>query len=159
MRFPPALSRALVVCALMALAGPARAEPRRHALYLEAGGKGGLWGLGYDAELGHRLGLGAAASFTVLDREHITVLSPYLAVRLLGQGHHRWFVHAGPTLTRVATPSPVPEWSGTASTKLSGELSSGWEYRGRLLFRMFGMLAVGERGAAPWLGASVGWTL
>jgi hypothetical protein len=162
-----------MVVALCALAGVARAEdgaaaalvtrpppaPARHAIYLDALGKGGLWAVGYDYQLGPWLGGGAALSFVVLDGQRVTSVSPYLAIHPLGRDRHRWFVHAGPQLVHVATPSPVPEWSGDSSTGLGAEVSSGYEYRRGLLVRLYGMVAVGRGGAAPWLGASVGWTL
>jgi hypothetical protein len=147
--------------ALLAASAGARAEPppRRHAVYLEVLGKGGLWGAGYDVHLSRRFACGATLSFYVLDHERVTSLSPYLAAILAGGARHRWFAHAGPAFVHVATPSPVPEWPGTSRSGLGAELSSGYEYRDRLLVRVFGMATVGRGGAAPWLGASLGWTL
>ncbi len=71
---------------------------------------------------------------------------------------HRWFIQAGPQLVRRVTPSPVPEWDGMSETAVSGELSTGYEYRDKIVVRVYGMAAVGER-LVPWLGASIGWTL
>lgn len=135
------------------------ARPRRHAAYLEILGKGGLWGVGYDYQARDWLGFGAVASFYVLDGQRVSSLSPYVALHPLGRGRHRWFVHAGPQLVRVSTPSPVPEWAGTSTTGVGAELCTGYEYRGRVLWRVFVMGAVGSGGATPWLGASIGWTL
>jgi len=135
-----------------------RPAPRRHAAYLELLGKGGLWGIGYDFQYSRWLGGGVAGSFYVLDGQRVSSLSPYLAIEPLGSGHHRWFVHAGPQLYRVATPSPVPEWSGTSSTGLGAALSTGYEYRNHLLVRVFAMGVAGKHGVAPWLGASLGWS-
>ena len=58
---------------------------------------------------------------------------------------------------RVATRSPVPEWDGDRTTGVGAELSSGWEYRRGVLVRVYGMVAAGKGGAAPWLGSSIGW--
>jgi hypothetical protein len=146
---------AVLVCAL---AGGAGAEERPHALYLELLGKGGLGGVGYDLELSARYGAGAAASFYVLDDQRILSFSPYASIRLLGDACHRWFVHAGPQVARVAVRSPVPEWPGTTSTGVGAELSSGWEYRNRVLVRVYAMAAAGRGGVQPWIGVSVGWT-
>lgn len=159
------LAVAIAAAALLA-ATRARAEPpsvsapaRRHAVYVEVLGKGGMWGLGWDYQRSRWLGVGLAASFYVLDDQQILSASPYLAAHPLGRARHRWFVHAGPQLVRVATPSPVPEWSGTATTGLGAELSTGYEYRHRILLRISAMAAVGDGGVVPWIGGSLGWTL
>jgi hypothetical protein len=142
-------------------AAPAAAPPasHRHAVFVEALGKSGLWGLGYDYQLGRRFAVGGVASFYVLNGERVTSISPYAAAYPLGTGHHRLFVQLGPQLVRLSTPSPVPEWNGAASTGVGAELSSGWEYRDHVLVRLFGMATASRRGVQPWLGASLGWTL
>jgi hypothetical protein len=150
---------ALWVIAAIGRPGAVRAEEPRSAVYVEVLGKGGLWGLGVDHQHGRWLGGGLAGSFYVLDDQRVMALSPYLAAHPLGRGRHRWFVHTGPQLVRVSTPSPVPEWNGVASTGLGAQLSTGYEYRHRVLFRLSAMVVVGEGGVAPWLGASLGWTL
>jgi len=136
-----------------------RTAPRRHAIYLEALGKGGVWGLGYALALRPRLAVGLVASFTALDGQHMTALAPSLTVYPLRTVRHRWFVDAGPQLVHLVTPSPVPEWSGTSSTGVGGQLSTGYEYRRGVLVRTFAMLVVGRGGVAPWLGVDLGWTL
>jgi hypothetical protein len=146
-----------VIIALAIACGSARAEPR-HAIYGELFGKGGLWGAGYDVQLAPRFAIGAVASYYVLGGDHYLTLAPYVAAYPLLRGHHRWFVHAGPQIVRRATPSPVPEWDGMTTTAVSGELSSGYEYRSRVLVRVYGMASVGDR-FAPWLGVSFGWSL
>lgn len=153
--------RAAVVGLLLLVGTSAsvRADERPHALYLDLLGKGGLWGVGYDYQANKWLGGGVAVSYFVLDGEHVQSMSPYLAAHPFGRGRHRWFVHLGPQLYRVSTPSPVPEWSGTSSMGIGAELTTGWEYRDHLLVRVFGMVTVGEGGVAPWLGVSLGWTL
>ena len=150
----------VAVVALMLDVADASAEPAvSHAAYVELFGKGGLWGVGYDAQFHEHLAVGAAASFYVIDGQRVFSVSPYLAAYPLGEGRHRWFLHAGPQLVRVSTPSPVPEWDGTSSTGIGGELSSGYEYRHGLLVRVFAMGTIGKGGLAPWLGVSLGWSL
>lgn len=163
-------ARLAIVAALVTsclLGTDARAEPtvvrksaqrrRPHAVYLELLGKGGLWGVGYDLQLGGRFGVGGTVSYTVLDDQRLFTVSPYLAAYPLGGRRHRWFVHAGPQLVHLSTPSPVPEWSGTSSTGVGVEVSTGYEYRARLLVRTFVMGVAGQGGVAPWLGVSIGW--
>ncbi len=132
--------------------------PRRHAVYLELLGRGGLWGVGYDYQINRWLGAGATASFYVLDSQRVTALSPYMALYPLGHGHHRAFLHVGPQFMHVATPSPVPEWNGTSSSGVGAALSAGYEYRNHILVRIYAMGVAGRGGATPWLGASLGWT-
>jgi hypothetical protein len=45
-----------------------------------------------------------------------------------------------------------------SETAINGELSSGYEYRSRVLLRVYAMGAIGDR-FVPWVGASIGWTL
>lgn len=168
---------ALCVCAAMMIASavPARAhaddpsptevaattrEPARsprHAIFLELLGKGGLWGLGYTHQLHPRLAVGGVASFTLLDGQRIYAVSPSLTAYLVGTHRHRWFVDAGPQFVRISTPSPVPEWSGTSSNGVGGQVATGYEHRSHVLVRAFAMAAFGKGGIAPWLGADVGW--
>ncbi|MCC7000266.1 MAG: hypothetical protein IT370_37045 [Deltaproteobacteria bacterium] len=143
------------------LAGRGNArQARPHAVYAELLGKGGLWGLGYDFQLLRHVAIGGVAStYTVGSREQVFTLSPYLTGYLAGAARHRWFMQLGPQIIHLRRPSPVPEWPGTSSTGLGGELSTGYEFRGSALFRVFVMGAVGKGGAAPWLGMSLGFTL
>jgi hypothetical protein len=136
----------LIAVSLLATARPAAAD-RHHALYLEVGGKGGLWGIGWDVLLGARVGAGVTASYYVIDDEQVLSVSPYLAL-----------IHAGPQLVSWTVRSPVPEWDGASSFGVGAELSSGYEYRDHLLFRAFGMVAAGRGRVAPWIGISLGWT-
>ncbi len=143
------------------LARPAFAEPppRRHAAYVELLGKGSLWGAGYDYQVSRWLAFGAVASFFVVRGEQIVSFSPYLGGYPLGHGRHRLFAQTGPLVVHKETPSPVPEWPGTSDTGVAAELSLGYEYRGPILLRGYGMLSAGKGGVYPWLGLSVGWAL
>ncbi|HSD91166.1 MAG TPA: hypothetical protein VLB44_26770, partial [Kofleriaceae bacterium] len=104
-------------------------KPRQHAIYVEGLGKGGVWGLGYEHRLGNRLGIGAVGSFTMLSHQRVYSLTPYVLAYPVRGKHHSWFADVGPTFVRIATPSPVPEWSGSATNGIGGEVSTGWEYR------------------------------
>jgi len=155
----PPLSAWLRCAAVIVLATRvAAAEPERpHAIYLDLLGKGGVWGAGYDWQPAPRFALGATASYYLLGGDRVASLCPYAAAYPVIRGHHRWFVQAGPQVVRRTTPSPVPQWQGMTTTGYGGELSSGYEYRNKLLVRGYAMATVGEH-VAPWLGASVGWT-
>lgn len=149
--------RRLIVPMVIALLGGAARADDRHTVYAELFGKGGLYGLGYDVRLGERFAVGAVASYYVLGGDRFTTVAPYVAAYPVGE-RHRWFVQVGPQLVRRVTPSPVPEWDGMSETALSGELSTGYEYRDKIVLRVYGMAAVGAR-FVPWLGGSIGWTL
>lgn len=135
------------------------AETRRHAVFVEAFGRGGIWGLGYGLQLGRRFGVGAVVSASPHDGQRLLSFAPYVTAYPVGGARHRWFVDAGPQVVHLSTPSPVPEWDGTSSTGLGGHLATGYELRARVLVRAFVMVVVGDDGAAPWFGADIGWTL
>lgn len=147
----------MVACALATTS--ASAEPRRHTLYVELLGKGGTWGLGYDYQLTDRWRLGAVGSANVVDGERLLSFTPYLAASILKHGAHSWYVDGGPHIANVSTMSPVPEWHGASSTGVGFDMSTGYEVRDGIVVRVFAMLAVGENGVWPWVGASIGWQL
>jgi hypothetical protein len=129
---------------------------RRHSIYLEGLGKGGLWGLGYGYQFSKRVAIGGVASMWMLDGQRVYTASPFLTVYPAGTARHRLFVDVGPQVIRVSTPSPVPEWMGTSSTGVGGQVSLGYERRGPLLVRAFAMCVAGEKGVAPWIGIDMG---
>lgn len=138
----------------------APAHRARHAIYVEAFGRaGGVAGLGYGYQLARRVGVGAVGSIELLDGQRLYALSPFVTLYPVGGARHRWFVEVGPHLARLVTPSPVPEWSGTSSNGIGGQLTTGYEYRRRVLTRVFAMVEVGRGGVAPWFGVDLGWTL
>ncbi len=142
--------------------GPPASPTRRarHAIYVEALGRaGGVAGLGYGYQISRRLGVGAVGSINLLDGQRLYSLSPFVTLYPVGGARHRWFVEAGPHLARLVTPSPVPEWSGTSSNGVGGQLTTGYEYRRHVLTRVFAMVEVGRGGVAPWFGVDLGWSL
>ncbi len=145
-----------VVLGVTATALPASAE-RTNGVYAEVLGKGGLWGLGYDHRVHHRFSVGAVGSAYSIEGQRYVTLSPYLGAYLLRSGRSAWFADAGAQVVHAWAPSPVPEWMGTSSTGVGGILSTGYEFRGRLLYRVFAHGAIGKGGAVPWLGTSIGW--
>lgn len=147
----------IAVVVIACAASTARAEPARHAAYIDVLGKAGLWGLGYDYELAPRFAVGAVGSYYVLGGDHYTAFAPYATVYPVGTGHLRALVQLGPQFVRHVTPSPVPEWMGMTSQHGGAALCAGVEYRHGVLVRLYGMLSIGEH-VAPWLGVSVGWS-
>lgn len=133
-------------------------DSRPHVVYVDALGRGGLWGLGYEYMAWKRFALGVTGSFYQLDDERYITLSPYLSYYPLSLEKHRWYMQLGPQFIRESTVSPVPEWNGIASSHFSGAFTTGYEYRSRFLLRVYGMAIVGSSGVLPWTGASVGWT-
>ena len=142
--------------------GPPASPTRRarHAIYVEALGRaGGVAGLGYGYQISRRVGVGAVGSINLLDGQRLYSLSPFVTLYPVGGARPRWFVEAGPHLARLVTPSPVPEWSGTSSNGVGGQLTTGYEYRRHVLTRVFAMVEVGRGGVAPWFGVDLGWSL
>lgn len=136
----------------------APAKPRDHAIYLELGGRAGLWGVGYDWQFHRRFAVGAAASYYSFDGDRISTLAPYVAAYPIDRGRHRGFVQLGVGLSRRTTPSDFAEWGGYSTDTLGPELCAGYEYRNHVLIRAYAM-AKREDHLLPWLGASFGWTL
>lgn len=150
---------AISACALVLGSGAAAAlADGRHAMYVDALGKGGLYGVGYDAMLARRFAVGAVASYYVLGGDRFLRAAPYVAVYPWRGARHGGFVQAGPLWVRQHTPSPGPEWTGRTTLSLDAEVSVGYEYRHRILARAYVMGAVGAR-FAPGIGASVGWAM
>jgi len=133
-------------------------ETKRNALYVELLGKGGTWGLGFSHQLHRRFAIGAVGSYSVLDGQRMLTLSPSITAYPFGVRRHRLFVDVGPQLVYLQTPSPVPEWMGTSEVGAGGQLSTGYEHRGEMIFlRAFVMGVAGKSGVAPWLGVDLGW--
>jgi hypothetical protein len=156
---PPGLAAAEPSAAVRAPPPSASDAPPRHDLYLEALGRGGVWGAGYTYHWRPRVAFGAVASFTIIDGQRLVSLSPYVELYPVRGRHHGWFVDVGPQLVHLSTPSPVPEWAGTSDTGVGVELATGYEYRAAIFARAFAMVAAGTEGIAPWLGADIGFSL
>ena len=138
------------------IASQEQATTRKHSLYLEIFGKGGLYGVGYDYRWKRLVGVGVVASAYQIGSERTLSLSPYLSLYPLRRGHHSWFAQAGPRLVTSKVNSPVPGWEGDRSTSMGAQLSSGYEYENRILMRAFVMAVAGQGGVSPWAGVSVG---
>jgi hypothetical protein len=146
-----------LVSTLICAAPPREAEAERDtAVYAEVLGKGGLWGVGFDYRLRRRIFVGAVVSTYHLEGEWVAAFCPYFGYHIIRSGHHAWFADVGPRLVHTWSDSDVPEWDGSSSTGVGNGLSTGYEYRGRLLARVYIEGVVGKGGALPWLGASVG---
>ncbi len=161
------MSRVFLAVALLAAPVSAAADPEihatatataDHAIYLDILGRAGLWGIGYDWQPHRWFALGAVASYYSFDGDRVTTFAPYVAAYPIGRGHHRGFLQLGGSLVRRVTPSPVPEWNGVTTYQVGTAMCAGYEYRNGFLFRVYAMASRGDH-LAPWLGASVGWTL
>jgi hypothetical protein len=67
------------VLAVVLLAGTARADD---VVYVEALGKAGAYGIGYEHVMTGRLSFGVAASYITVSDQQITTVAPYLRRRL-----------------------------------------------------------------------------
>jgi hypothetical protein len=133
------------------------ARPSRHLFYVEALGKGGLYGVGYEYSATPWLSIGGAASFSQIRDAQTFTVSPYLHFTALQGKRHALFAEVGAILAHERVPSPVMDWDGMSDTGGGGFASLGWEYRrGHFVFRMSGGVVAGEGGLAPMLGISIG---
>jgi hypothetical protein len=145
---------ALALLVVAALAGRARADD---ILYVEALGKAGPYGLGYEHSIDKRIAIGAAASFISLEGQQLYTFAPYIHGTLVGAHRHRLFTELGAVLAHSRIPSPVSDWDGMTDTGGGGFLSLGYEYtRGHFLVRASGSVVAGEGGLAPMIGIAIG---
>ena len=151
--------RVVVLAAVLLAGGVANAEPENpHLIYVEAGGKAGVYGLGYELAITPRLSLGAVASYAVVRDQHLATGSPYLHATLLGKRRHSLFGEVGLVFVHSRIPSPVMSWDGMSEAGVGGVAAVGWQRATRhLVLRAQGSVMVGEGGAAPWFGIAVGW--
>lgn len=148
------MRRGLAALVVLVLGGTARAED---LLYIEALGKAGAYGVGYEHAIAPRLGAGVAASFIMLEGQQVYTVAPYLHARIAGTGRHRLFGELGAVLAHSRIPSPVEDWDGMTDTGSGGILSLGWEYvRGHVVLRTSASVVAGEGGLGPTLGIAIG---
>jgi hypothetical protein len=146
------LALAIVVAA--ALESSAHADD---VVYVEALGKAGPYGLGFEHSIMERISIGAAASFISLEGQQLYTFAPYVHGKLLGEHRHRMFTEIGAVLAHSRIPSPVSDWDGMNDTGGGGFLSFGYEYaRGRFVARASGAIVAGEGGLAPMIGIASG---
>lgn len=146
---------AKVTTSRTAVSAPA-AQKQPYALYIEILGKGGVWGVGGDVQLGKRWAIGSTGSFQRWGTQTVLSVSPYVAGYLFPEKRHRLFFQAGPQWVYLSTGSLVPEWKGSRASGLGAQLSTGYEYRNIFLFRFFAMGSIGRQGVAPWMGFDIG---
>ncbi|HVK83203.1 MAG TPA: hypothetical protein VM513_03800 [Kofleriaceae bacterium] len=131
--------------------------PSRHLFYVEAFGKGGLYGLGYELAITPRLSLGAAGSFAVVREQQVLTLAPYVHATLVRGERNALFTDVGALFARSHIPSPVEGWDGMTDSGGGGFVSLGWERATRhLVLRASGSVVAGEGGVTPWAGFAIG---
>lgn len=141
----------------LAAADEAVLSERDDTLYVEALGKAGPYGLGYERAITSRLGLGIAASYAVIREQHLATVAPYLHIEALRGKRHSLYADIGLVVVHSRIPSPVPEWDGMTDTGAGGQATLGWEARPwRLVVRSSLGVAVGEGGVGPFVGLAVG---
>jgi len=146
-----------IVLAVGLASSVARADDHPDLLYVEAFGKGGAYGVGYERTLAPWLAVGAAASFVVIRDQQIATGAPYAHATIAHRGHHALFGELGAVIVHSRIPSPVPEWDGMTDTGAGGTFSLGWERATRhLVLRAQAAVMVGAGGLAPWGGFAIG---
>jgi hypothetical protein len=161
---------AVVLCAGLPVAhadsddysGTTQAPARvgKNLVYVEALGKGGLYGLGYERVITPRLAIGAAGSYAVLSEQRVLTFAPYVHGTLLEGRRHAFFTEVGAILAQSHLPSPVSGWDGMTTTGGGGFVSLGWEYtREHFFLRTSGSIVAGDGGIGPTLGFALGFRL
>lgn len=147
-----------VLLLIVLIAGVVRAEPaREHLVYVEALGKGGLYGVGYEHALLPWLAIGGAGSWSALRGQHVTTLSPYAHATVVGSTHHALFGELGAIVARSSIASPVMDWDGIVTWGGGGFASLGYEHASRhVVLRASAGVAIGRGGAQPMVGFAIG---
>jgi hypothetical protein len=147
----------LLALTVLAVAARGQAAYANDVVYVEALGKAGPYGLGYEHAIMKRISIGAAASFISLEGQQLYTFAPYLHGTLLGEHRHALFTELGAVIAHSRIPSPVDDWDGMTDTGSGGFLSLGYEYtRGHFLVRASGAVVAGEGGLGPMLGIAIG---
>jgi hypothetical protein len=133
-------------------------EPGKNLVYVEALGKGGLYGIGYERTLTSRLSLGIAGSFAVVRDQQLTTVSPYVHGTLIRGTRNALFTELGAAFVHSRLASPVDDWDGMSDSGAGGFASLGWERAGEhVIVRTSASVVAGEGGLAPWLGVAIGY--
>ena len=145
--------RTAIALAILLATQTARAD----VLYVEAFGKAGAYGVGYEYAFTTTLSLGATASFVPLRGQQIATAVPYLHATLFKRRANALYGEIGAALVYSRIPSPVMNWNGASETGGGGVAGLGWEQtRKHLVLRAGLNLVVGEGGVAPWGGFAIG---
>ncbi len=132
-------------------------ETSRHLVYVEALGKGGLYGVGYERALLPWLAVGGAGSWSAVRGQHVTTLAPYAHATVVGHGHHALFGELGAIVARSSIASPVMDWDGLTTWGGGGFATLGYEHASRhVVLRASAGVAIGRGGAQPMVGFSIG---
>jgi hypothetical protein len=143
-----------VAFVVLALGRAAQAED---IVYVEALGKAGAYGIGYEHVMTERLSFGIAASYMSVSGQQLYTAAPYLHATLLGKARHAMFGEIGGVLAHSRIPSPVEDWDGMTDTGSGGFLSAGYEYRrDYFIARASGAVVAGEGGLGGMIGLAVG---
>ena len=146
----------LVSVVVAVCSSPAQAD--ENFVYVEALGKAGLYGVGYERTLTARLSLGVAGSYAVIRDQQLTTVSPYVHGTLIRGTRHALFMELGVTFVHSRLPSPVDDWDGMSDSGAGGFASLGWERSGdHVVVRTSASVVAGEGGIAPWLGVAIGY--
>ena len=154
------LMRGLAAVALTIVAArSASAEPSgENFVYAELGGKGGLYGVGFERSITSRLALGIAGSYLVLRDQTIATLAPYVHGTIKRGVRNALFAEVGAAIVHSKIPSPVDDWDGMSDTGGGGFASLGWEHtlHRHVELRLAGSVVAGEGGVVPWIGFAIG---
>ena len=126
-------------------------------VYVEALGKAGTYGVGYEHGVTERIALGFEGSYARLREQDLATAVPYVHVTPLRRGANALFGELGVELGYSRLESAVPRWMGTSTTALGGVASVGYERTWKhVVVRGALSLLAGKGGMAPWAGLAIG---
>ena len=129
----------------------------QNVFYVEAFGKGGAYGVGYERAMTSKLSLGVLGSVVAIRGQDIATAASYLHAKIFRRGRNVLFGELGAVLVYSKIESPVKSWSGMSDTGGGGVVGLGWERIGnKLIVRTQASLMAGDGGVAPWGGIAIG---
>jgi hypothetical protein len=133
-------------------------HPSSSLVYVEALGKAGPYGVGYEHAITERISLGFEGSADRLREQNLATAVPYVHVTPLRHGPHALFGELGVEFAYSKIESGVARWMGTSSTAIGGVAAAGYQrdFGKRFVLRIALEVLAGKGGAAPWGGISFG---
>jgi hypothetical protein len=143
---------------VVATATAPKAEASASLVYVEALGKAGPYGVGYEHAITERIALGFEGSVDRLREQNLAAAVPYVHVTPLVHGANALFGELGAELGYSKIESGVARWMGTSTTAVGAVAAVGYQrdLGKRFVLRIALSVLAGKGGAAPWGGIALG---
>ncbi len=133
---------------------------RPNAVYVELGGKGLVYSVGYDHAIFKWLAAGGSFSYFKMGEVSTVFVNPYVSFYPAGGIRNALLMQLGANFVYFSHKHDffMPAWADEEGFGFSGNVSIGYEYRGPFLFRVQLLGFFSEEGLYPWLGLTFGGT-